>query len=43
MIDDLIDILRRLKNECVKSVEYSDWPELQELVEEAEDVLALVS
>ena len=42
-MDDLIDILRRLKDECVKSVEYGDWPELQDLVEEAEDVLGLYS
>lgn len=40
-MDDALDVLRRIVQEVTKSVEYSDWPELQDLVEEAEDILAL--
>lgn len=35
----LEDVLDRLASEACKSVEYSDWPELQELVEEAREVI----
>ena len=36
----LYSVLERLSKEAATSVEYSDWPELQELLEEADNILA---
>lgn len=35
----LTNVLSRLLDEVVTSVEYSDWPELQALVQEAHELL----
>lgn len=39
----LFKALQELRDECLKSVEYSDWPELQKLVEKADAAIAKAS
>ena len=37
---DLLKILKELSSECMEIVAYKDWPELQALVDKAQDIIA---
>ena len=38
LMEELFDILTRLSDECYKSIEIGEWPELQRLIEQCDEV-----